>query len=137
MTADRDDHEPATVARRFYDQISAGCIDAAVELALPAFVGHGLGGRDSLHVELHTWASAFPDLLIHIEDTISEGDRVAVRMRLCGTHAGAFAGVSASGRRFEVRSTAILRVVDGPIAEAWPLCDLAGLLVQVGAGLPR
>jgi steroid delta-isomerase-like uncharacterized protein len=138
MTADRDDPEPAAVARRFYDLISAGCIDAAVELALPAFVGHGLGGgRDSLRVELQTWASAFPDLLIHIEDTISEGDRVAVRMRLCGTHAGTFAGVSASGRRFKVRSTAIVRVVDGRIAEAWPLCDLAGLLVQVGARVPH
>lgn len=125
--------DPATVARRFYGLITDGHIDEAVDLALPTFVGHGPGGSDWLRAELQTWAAAFPDLEIRIDDTIAQGDRVALRMWLRGTHTGTFAGIPASGRRFEVRSTDVVRIVDGRIAEAWPLYDLAGLLVQVGA----
>ena len=125
--------QPRAVARLFYDLVSAGRIDDAVALTHPTYVGHGPGGRDGLRAELLTWAAAFPDLEIGVDDVVAEGDRVAVRMHLRGTHTGTFAGVPASGRRFDVRSTDVVRVVDGRIAEAWPLLDLAGLLVQVGA----
>jgi steroid delta-isomerase-like uncharacterized protein len=133
QTCDSGNAGAAMVARRFYGLINDGHIDEAVELALPTFVGHGPGGRDGLRAELQTWAAAFPDLEIRIDDTIAEGDRAALRMRLRGTHTGTFAGIPASGRQFEVRSTDVVRIADGRIAEAWPLYDLAGLLVQVGA----
>jgi steroid delta-isomerase-like uncharacterized protein len=129
--------DTVTVARRFYGLINDGHIDEAVDLALPTFVGHGAGGREGLRAELQTWAAAFPDLEIRIDDTIAEDDRVALRMRLCGTHTGTFAGIPASGVRVEVRSTDVVRIADGRIAEAWPLYDLAGLLVQVGAPLTQ
>lgn len=132
MTDDRA-VQSAAVARRFYDHISAGRIDAAVELVVPGCICHGPGGREGLRAELGTWAAAFPDLEIHVEDVIAERERVAVRMHLTGTHSGTFAGVTASGRRFAVRGTDVLKVVDGRITETWPLYDLAGLLVQVGA----
>lgn len=125
--------DPATVAERFYAHIAAGRIDRAVELAAPDFVGHGIGGRDELRAELDMWADAFPDVDITIEDTIAEDDRVAVRMRVHGTHTGTFAGIAPSGRGFDIRCTDVVRIVDGQVVEAWPLLDLAGLLVQVGA----
>jgi steroid delta-isomerase-like uncharacterized protein len=124
--------DAAAVAERFYALVAAGRIEDAVALAAPGFLGHGLGGRDDLQRELEMWAGAFPDLDITVEDTIVEGDRVAVRMRLRGTHTGTFAGLAPSGRQFEVRCTDVVRIVDGRVAEAWPLVDLAGLLVQVG-----
>ena len=46
--------------------------------------------------------------------------------------AGTFAGMTATGRPFDVRCTDVVRIVEGHVAEAWPLLDLAGLLVQVG-----
>lgn len=122
----------AAVAERFYALVAAGRIEDAVAVAAPDFQGHGLGGREDLRHELEMWAAAFPDLDITVDDTIVEDDRVAVRMRLRGTHTGTFAGLAASGRRFEIRGTDVVRVVDGHVAEAWPLVDLAGLLAQVG-----
>jgi len=124
--------DSAAVAELFYALIAAGRIDDAVALAAPDFVGHGLGGREELKDELEMWAAAFPDVDITIEDTIAEGDRVAVRMRVHGTHTGTFAGMTATGRPFDVRCTDVVRIVEGHVAEAWPLLDLAGLLVQVG-----
>ena len=122
----------AAVAERFYQLVAAGRIDDAVALAAPDFLGHGLGGRADLKRELEMWAAAFPDLDITVDDTIVEADRVAVRMRLRGTHTGTFAGLPASGRRFEIRCTDVVRIGDGHVVEAWPLADLAGLLAQVG-----
>lgn len=127
--------EVAAVAEQFYALVAAGRIDDAVLLAAPGFIGHGLGGRDDLKRDLEMWAAAFPDLDITVEDTIVEDGRVAVRMRLRGTHTGTFAGLPPSGRHFEVRCTDVVRIADGRVAEAWPLVDLAGLLMQVG-GIP-
>ena len=38
---------------------------------------------------------AFPDLRVHIEDIVSAEDKVAVRLRFCGTHHGEFLGIRA------------------------------------------
>src|SRR6266478_1517961 len=49
--------------------------------------------------------SAFPDLHFAFEDGIAEGDKVAARVTMSGTHQGpgAFFGVPPSGKRFEIQ----------------------------------
>ncbi len=47
--------------------------------------------------------------------------------------AGEFLGVAASGRRIEFSSTAILRVRDGLIAQAWDEMDSGAILRQLSA----
>jgi len=76
---------------------------------------------------------AFPDVHNHIEEMVVDGDRVAVRERYSGTHAGEFRGVPATGRGFEMASIDIYRVADGKIAEVWSMPDMLGLLRQIGA----
>ena len=49
-----------------------------------------------------------------------------------GTHGGEFLGVAATGRRVEFTSTAVLRVRDGLIAEAWDEMDSGAILAQLG-----
>lgn len=124
------------VANRFYELISVGDSEAAAALVAPLYVGHGLGsggGPDSVRQDLDTWLAAAPDLTIDVRDTIIEGDKVAVRMKMRGTQTGKFAGIPPSGRPFQISATDILRVVDGKIVEAWTLCDLASMFSQVGA----
>jgi predicted ester cyclase len=124
------------VARRFYERVSAGDPDGAVDLISPAYVGHGMGaggGPGSVRQDLETWLSAVPDLRIDIHDTVTESDRVTVRMTLRGTHRGDFAGIPPSGRPFEIGGTDVLRVRGGQVVEAWTLCDLASMFIQVGA----
>jgi predicted ester cyclase len=50
-------------------------------------------GLRQLFRKLH---AAFPDLEITPEQLLSEGDRVAVRLTLRGTHRGEFMGIPAT-----------------------------------------
>ena len=42
---------------------------------------------------------AFPDLSIAVEDVMVEGDRVAARVTMRGTHSGEFQGIEPTGKR--------------------------------------
>jgi predicted ester cyclase len=68
-----------------------------------------------------------------VEDAISEGDKVAVRVTQQGTHQGLFQGVNATGKRVSISAIAIFRVANGRIAEEWLSSDRLGLLQQIGA----
>lgn len=60
---------------------------------------------------------AFPDADVALEDILAEGDRVAYRLTIRGTHQGSFLGVPATGRRVMVSFFAIVRVENGKLAE--------------------
>lgn len=75
---------------------------------------------------------AFPDLRVELEHLIAEGDMVAIRATGRATHAGPFQGVPATGRPWTATCTALYRVEDGAIAEAWVQWDLLAILEQVG-----
>jgi predicted ester cyclase len=79
--------------------------------------------------------AALPDVQIHIRDMVVEGERVAVRVVLEGTHAGDGLGTKATNRRVQVAGIVIVRIVDGRIVEGWNSWDQLGLLQQLG-GLP-
>ena len=75
---------------------------------------------------------AFPDSSIIIDDVIAEGDRVAVRHRLQGTHQAELQGVPPTGRPVEVSAIVIFRIQNGVIAEAWLNADIMGMMQQIG-----
>jgi predicted ester cyclase len=64
-----------------------------------------------------------------VEDAISEGDKVAVRVTQQGTHRGVFQGVNGTGTRVSVSAIAFFRVANR-VAEEWLSSDL---LQQIGA----
>jgi steroid delta-isomerase-like uncharacterized protein len=74
---------------------------------------------------------AFPDLQAHIEDIVAAQDKVAVRVRFRGTHAGEFLGFPATGRTVEYVSHEFYRIADGLIAEEWICSDMATLFRQI------
>jgi predicted ester cyclase len=77
---------------------------------------------------------AFPDLRAIVEDEIADGDVVAQRLTLGGTHESALFGVPPHGRRATWRLVEILRVgPDGKFAEHWCIWDELDLLRQLGA----
>jgi predicted ester cyclase len=79
---------------------------------------------------------AFPDLRMNVQDMLVEGDKVAVRVLMSGTHQGEFLGMSGTGRRFSATSIDIVRVVDGKAAEHWGVTDTMAMMQQLGA-LPQ
>src|SRR5688500_3171916 len=77
--------------------------------------------------------AAFPDSRFLVDDVIAEGDKVAVRHRLQGTHQAEFQGIPATDKHVEVGGIVIFRIENGMIAEAWLNADLMGMLQQLGA----
>jgi predicted ester cyclase len=76
---------------------------------------------------------AFSDFSATVDDVVAEGDTVAMRVTLRGTHDGPFMGIEPTGNEFEVSNMVFTRIEDGKIAERWVLPDMLGMLQQVGA----
>lgn len=79
------------------------------------------------------FTTAFPDSRISIEGSVAEGDMVATRWTLTGTHQAAFQGIPATGRAVKFTGIEYNRVVDGRIAEHWSMFDNLAMLRQLGA----
>lgn len=79
---------------------------------------------------------AFPDLAITSRLLLSEGDLVAVHLTGRGTHRDVFQGVPATGRVWTAGCSAIYRVENRRIVDAWVNWDLLAILEQIG-GITR
>jgi predicted ester cyclase len=75
--------------------------------------------------------SAFPDLEIALDEVIAEGETVASRATLRGTHKGDFLGVPATGRSISVPSLTMVRIVEGRLVESRVKNDTALLMAQI------
>lgn len=71
---------------------------------------------------------AMPDLKIAIEDIIAEGDKVATRYTLEGTHEGGLFGVSPTGKQLSAKSIAVERVSEDEIQEHRRNTDEMGIM---------
>lgn len=77
--------------------------------------------------------SGFPDLHITVDDLIGEGEKVAWRLSVRGTHEGEFRGVSPTGTEVRFAAQYIFEFRDQKIIERWTNFDRLGVLVQLGA----
>jgi hypothetical protein len=67
-------------------------------------------------------------------DRFAEGDEVAVRLMVSGTHdRGPFGQQPPSGRRLAWASFRFFRLAEGQIVETWAMQDRLGLMQQLGA----
>jgi predicted ester cyclase len=135
MTAE----DNAATYRRWFDEgCSRGNVDLADELYSPDYVSHSLGPdlpptREGLKVFIRALREGIPDLDCPIEEVVAEGNRVAGRFSLRGTHAGSLLGTPATGRRVDVGVMVIARYDEtGKWIEDWTCWDQLGLLQQIG-----
>jgi predicted ester cyclase len=77
--------------------------------------------------------AAFPDLQVTLEELIAEGDKVAVRGVMRGTHQGELMGIPPTGRQVTVALIDINRIEGGQLVERWGEADMLGLLQQLEA----
>src|SRR5512137_2280149 len=91
-----------------------------------------LKGLDGARQLIALW-SGFSNMSLTIEDTLSQGDRVAVRFRLSGTHSGPVLGIAPTGKKINITGTGIFKVVNGKATDNWVNFDSLGLLQQLGA----
>ena len=123
------------VVRRFVAEVwNAGDLAAADELVHPAYAVEGVErGPDFVRRNVAAFRAAFPDLEPAIEQMVAEGDWVAVRLTLRGTHLGPLGDIPPSGKRVEMREMVFWRVEEGRLRAIWSVGDALGLRVQIGA----
>ncbi|HVW07577.1 MAG TPA: ester cyclase [Bryobacteraceae bacterium] len=132
--------DPATVARRWFEEVwNQGSERAIDELAAENLIAHGLGeaghpaSRDDFRVFWRNLRTALPDIHIRVEETVTEGDKVAIRVFLEGTHLGEGLGVAPSNARVNISGIIVARVINGQIVEGWNNWDQLALLQQIRA----
>jgi len=117
---------------------SQGQLDVVDEIISPGYVYHepALGevaGPDGLKQTIGVFRSAYPDLQFTIEDTIGQGDLVALRWSAAGTHEGELMGIPATGLTTTTTGINVARFdADGMIVEEWSTWDVLGLMQQLG-----
>jgi steroid delta-isomerase-like uncharacterized protein len=127
------------LCRRFYDEVWNGRNLAAVAgMVAPDYVSYDPNGPDfgrgpdACREEAAYYLAAFPDLRVTVEETVVEGDRVAVRWTARGTQRGRLGGIEPTGRSVTVTGTTIWRIADGKLASARTNFDALGLFQQLG-----
>jgi steroid delta-isomerase-like uncharacterized protein len=88
-------------------------------------------GLDGIRRFYEAFWVAFPDSQLIVEDVVAEGDKLAARFVVQGTHAGEFRGIPPTGRPISMPGIAILRFAGGKCVERWSQADLAGLLSTI------
>jgi predicted ester cyclase len=111
-------------------------IDAAAARSFLSYDLHGTRSRTGFKryvAELHR---AFSGLRLEVHENVGvlvEGDLVALRTIITGTHTGPYAGVAATGRQVQTSASHIFRVRDDELVEHWPVLDTYRILVAIGA----
>lgn len=100
--------------------------------------GSDLRGHDAFLQFHRALTSAFPDLRVHVEDTIELQDKVALRFSAVGTHTGQGAGFPPpTNRAVKIHGMTIARLEHGKFVEGWDLFDALGMLQQIGVAPKR
>jgi predicted ester cyclase len=79
---------------------------------------------------------AITDRTNTIIQLVGEGDTVAARLQITGTHSGNLYGIPATGQAIDIALGAIFRLENGKVVESWYMAEEARLLRQLDARLP-
>jgi predicted ester cyclase len=121
--------------RACFENASQGNFDALDEILTPDYVVHPeeARGRDGLQQMVEGYRTALSGLRVTIDQQFTDGDYVASRFTISGTHDGDLMGTPPTGKDVAFTGITISRCEGGRIAEEWELTDAVGLLGQVGA----
>ena len=135
--------ENKTLVRRYYeDVVSTGDVSVVDQFI----------GSDYVEVHEHTRYAVgiegakahivgvretYPDLRLTVDRQIAEDEWVVSCVTMRGTHAGAWLGITPTGKALAVTAVNVDRVVDGRIVEHGGAANLLGPLMAIGAVVPR
>ncbi|WP_152039359.1 ester cyclase [Salinigranum salinum] len=129
--------EHKDLVRRYLNAFNDRDHETLAELLAEDVVEHGvhdeLHGVDEIVDFLQAHFEVFPDYSGTTEAMVAEGDTVAVRYRVSGTHSEEYRDVDPTGHTVEWTGMAMYRIEDGRIAEIWLEENRLGLLEQLEA----
>ena len=127
------------VMYRFLEFINTASEKLAQELISPSAVFHVPGRTEPMRgpagylAIIGMMRGGFPDIQWTLEEMVAEGDKVAARFTMRGTHRGTFFGVPPTGKTISVQAMNIYRLSGGQFVEEHGQPDMLGLLQQIGA----
>jgi predicted ester cyclase len=127
----------ATVRRWVEEAWNHGDFSSAETLYTPTYSLHNpnqdFPSIEALKGFITGLRAACPDLHMTVEDTLGEGDQIAWRFTVTGTHTGApFMGAAAAGKPIRNAGLLITRFENGKWAEDQCHWDVLGMLQQLG-----
>jgi steroid delta-isomerase-like uncharacterized protein len=127
--------------RRWFEEVwNKGRAEAIEEMFDENGIAHGLSddpanpirGPRGYRPFYDRLRQAFPNIMVVVEDTVAEGDKVAARCSVRGKHEGEFLGRSPTQAPVEFTGITIVRIDNGKIVEAWNNFDFMTMYKQVG-----
>jgi steroid delta-isomerase-like uncharacterized protein len=128
------------IVRRISEEVwNQGKLNVADELYASDYVDHNAppgspGGLAGFKGTVTMLRASFPDLVLTLDQTLAEGDRVAIRQTIRGTHKGPFMGVAATGKQVSFGGMVFVRIENGKVVERWGIIDVPGLMGQLTGG---
>jgi steroid delta-isomerase-like uncharacterized protein len=126
--------------RRWFEEVwNKGREGAIDEMFAADGLAHGLEGDEPIRGAagfkpfFHKFRTAFPEIRVTVEDAVAEGDKVAARCSVRGTHRGDSLGFAATQQPVAFEGITIVRLRDGKIVEAWNHFDFMKMFQQLDA----
>ena len=130
------------LSRRFLEEaFTRGNMNVIDEIYAANHTNHGPGalptlpdGPEGMRQLVSFYRKAFPDTKFHIDEQVSEGDRVVTRWTATGTQSGEMQGmgIPVTGRPVTVTGVTVDRFANGKIVESWGIFDQMGMMQQLG-----
>jgi predicted ester cyclase len=131
-----------TLLHRWFEEVwNKGREEAIDEMFAEDGIAHGLNdsegnpirGCEGFKAFQRNFRKAFPNLKITIEETVSEGDKIAAVCKVTAIHEGEGIGVAPTNQPIDFTDLTIVKIKDGKIIEAWNEFDFMKMYSQVGA----
>ena len=131
----RTEENKALFRRTYEELLNRGDLSVADELVSPDFINHEAPpsrdrGPESMRGLATMLRTAFPDLRFTIEELVAEGEVVAGRLTMSGTHEGPLMGMPPTGRSVRQNHMHFVRFRDGKAVETnflyWVTADSVG-----------
>ncbi len=89
-------------------------------------------GLESIQAIMQALLTAFPDLLITIDQELAAEDCAILRWTATGTHNGDFQGIPPTGKPINVIGNSVYQCADGKMIAEHSIWDTLGMLKQLG-----
>ena len=128
--------ENKALVRRWFEEVWNKGREAAIDEMLGSrAVVHGLGpdlqGPEAFKSFHRAYRNAFPDVKVHLEAIVTEGDTVAARWAGTGTHLGDGLGFPATGQAVQFSGMLFVTVENGKLVEGWNSFDFLTIYQQI------
>jgi steroid delta-isomerase-like uncharacterized protein len=119
------------LVRTFFEEAwGKGNVAAVDEFMAAEYVEHPRPytlppGTEGLKQLIAAYRTAFPDLKMTLDDIFAEGEMVAFRWSVSGTHLGDWLGVPPTGNHVRATGITVFRIAGGKVVESWTSIDLS------------